>query len=308
LYNENKRREHIMRIAILGWGSLIWDPRELQIKDQWQTDGPLLPIELARISDNGRLTVVLHRGVSLVQTLWAISAYENLNQTKENLAARENTNMEKIGYVSIPDNQSNCQTVPEICDTIRQWLTDKGLDAVIWTDLASNFEKKTGMEYSEDNVIAYLRSLAGESLEKAEEYVRRIPSQVKTKIRKRIERELGWTGLEIKKFCNACNQEKDIMEIEINPQGETVRLSCGHRIISVEFTETLGLSEQMMAKHFGPEHELKSRYKTKISQGTKRPARDNIIIDRDGKKIIHQVWEQNQNGEWELVHDEEKPI
>lgn len=114
--------------------------------------------------------------------------------------------------------------------------------------------------------------------------------------------------VELKKFCSACNQEKDITEIEIYPQGGSVRLSCGHRIISVEFTESLGISEQIMAKHFDSSHKLESRYKTKTSGETRRPARDNIVIDRDSSKIIHQVWEQNQNGEWELVHDEEKPI
>jgi hypothetical protein len=216
--------------------------------------------------------------------------------------------MQRIGYVSLLDNQSSCQAVPEICDAIRQWAQKKGLDAVIWTDLSSNFEYETGRPLNEDNATAYLRNLLGETLVKAEEYVRKAPSQVGTRIRGRIERELGWMNIELKKFCSACNQEKDVTEIEINSQGETVRLSCGHRIISVEFMETLGLSEQMMAKHFGPEHKLKSRYKTKISGETKRPARDNIIIDRDRKNIIHQVWEQNKNGEWELVHDEEKPI
>jgi hypothetical protein len=209
--------------------------------------------------------------------------------------------------------------VPEVYEAIRQWTEEKGIDAVIWVDLPSNFEDKTGMPLNDDNAIAYLRSLTGESLEKAEEYVRKAPPQVRTTIRGRIERELDWNQtqnskkeagslLELRKFCKACNQEKDMAEIESNPQGETIRLSCGHRIISVEFAETLGLSEQIMAKHFGPEHELKSRYKTKISEKTKRPARDNIIIDRDRKRIIHQVWEQNQNGEWDLVHDEEKPI
>jgi|GEM_PF-173074 len=297
-----------MRIAILGWGSLVWDPRELQVRGRWNDDGPLLPIEFARISSHGRLTLVLHSGVDNVRTLWAYSGYEDLNPARENLREREGTSLERIGCVSVADNQSHCHTVPEVCDIIRQWAEEKGLEAVVWTDLSSNFEDKTGMPLNEDNAVAYLRSLGGESLEKAEEYVRRAPSQVKTKIRERIERELGWTGLELKKFCNACNQEKDITEIEINPQGETVRLSCGHRITSVEFTETLGLSEQIMAKHFGPEHELKNRYKTKMSGKTKRPARDNLIIDRGRKKIIHQVWEQNQKGEWELVHDEEKPF
>jgi hypothetical protein len=296
-----------MRIAVLGWGSLVWDPRELQIRGGWNKDGPFLPIEFARISRDERLTLVLYPGANAVQTLWAISANEDLNQARKNLREREGTNIEGIAYVSILDDQSNCQTVPESCEVIRQWAEENELDAIIWTDLPSNFKKETGMDFTEDNVIIYLRSLEGESLEKAEEYVRKTPPQVKTTIRGRIERELDRVRIELKKFCSACNQEKDVTEIEINPQGESVRLSCGHRIISVEVAESLGISEQIMAKHFGPEHKLKSRYKTKTSGETKRPARDNIIIDRDRRKIIHQVWEQNPNGEWELVHDEEKP-
>ena len=37
-------------IAILGWGSLIWDPRDLQFDGQWRENGPLFPIEFSRPS------------------------------------------------------------------------------------------------------------------------------------------------------------------------------------------------------------------------------------------------------------------
>jgi len=69
----------------------------------------------------------------------------------------------------------------------------KKLDAVIWTDFSSNFEDVRKMMLNEDNAIAYLKSLTGESLIRAEEYIRRAPSQIKTRIRTRIEEELGWT-------------------------------------------------------------------------------------------------------------------
>ncbi len=46
------------QIAILGWGSLIWSPRDLSMTGQWQP-GPSPPIEFARKSADGRLTLVL---------------------------------------------------------------------------------------------------------------------------------------------------------------------------------------------------------------------------------------------------------
>jgi len=48
-----------MRIAVLGWGSLIWKPDKPAISAPWHANGPLLPIEFARISLDGRLTLVL---------------------------------------------------------------------------------------------------------------------------------------------------------------------------------------------------------------------------------------------------------
>ena len=48
-----------MRIAIIAWGSLVWDPRTLQIKGDWVASGPELDIEFSRVSKDGRLTLVI---------------------------------------------------------------------------------------------------------------------------------------------------------------------------------------------------------------------------------------------------------
>lgn len=48
-----------MKIAILGWGSLIWDKRNLRLAGEWQVGGPVLPIEFSRVSGYGRLTLVI---------------------------------------------------------------------------------------------------------------------------------------------------------------------------------------------------------------------------------------------------------
>lgn len=181
-----------MKIAFLGWGSLIWDPRGLKIKDCWKTDGPFLPIEFARISKDGRLTLVIHPNVSSVQTLWAVSAYNDLGQAIENLACREGTLKDNIGFACILNNSSRCKTIPNILPIIQCWARERKLDAVVWTDLRSNFKEKTQKELNENNVVEYLRNLKGETLCKAKTYICKAPKQIETKIRLRIIQEFGW--------------------------------------------------------------------------------------------------------------------
>ena len=181
-----------MKIAVLGWGSLICDPRNLQIKGDWKPDGPLLPIEFARVSKGKRLTLVLHPVANNVQTLWALSACEDLNDAIKNLSKRECTKPRFIGCISFKDDEIQCRTEPQIQESIRQWAKQKGLDAVIWTNLRANFEERTQMDFIGANVITYLRRLKGRELEEAEKYFRRAPKQVTTRIRSLIEKELGW--------------------------------------------------------------------------------------------------------------------
>jgi len=181
-----------MKVAFLGWGSLIWNPFGLRITGSWKTDGPLLPVEFARVSKDGRLTLVLHPEALDVPTLWAYAVCGNLQQAIDNLAEREETSRNDIGFVSIPDNSNRCNVIPRILPRIKSWTEQKGLDAVVWTDLRSNFKARTELEFNEDNVVRYLRELKGEALRDAEEYVRKAPEQIETNIRKRLRIEFGW--------------------------------------------------------------------------------------------------------------------
>ena len=57
-------RRRIVKFAVLGWGSLIWDPRELKIAAKFAPNGPLLPIEFCRVSKDGRFTYLAFRAPS----------------------------------------------------------------------------------------------------------------------------------------------------------------------------------------------------------------------------------------------------
>lgn len=56
-------------IVCLGWGSLIWDQKNLPVKGQWHEDGPSLPVEFVRQSINGRLTLVIDQSSQLMPVL-----------------------------------------------------------------------------------------------------------------------------------------------------------------------------------------------------------------------------------------------
>jgi thymidylate synthase (FAD) len=186
-----KKQIKMKKIAVLGWGSLIWDPQKLKIKcTKWNCDGPRIPIEFARISgkNKDKLTLVITPIVDNVQTLWNYMDTEDLKEAIDNLRIREDMPNEKnIGFIDLIHGNEGSQIIAS--EPIKKWAEAKGLEAVIWTDLKANI--------LEDEVIAYLNSLSSKA--KAEEYVRKAPAQVDTKIRKMIEKEFGWTFLEVEK-------------------------------------------------------------------------------------------------------------
>jgi len=179
-----------MKIVVLGWGSLVWGPRNLRIDGEWHTDGPSLPIEFARVSKDKRLTLALFPKADKIQVLWAYMELDDLDGAISTLAAREETSRERIGFVNIRNNRLNSKVAPE--NEIKEWVKRKNIDAVIWTDLPSNFKEKTKQEFTDNNVIKYLENLPPEAKEKAKEYIKRTPPQVQTRMRKVIEERLGW--------------------------------------------------------------------------------------------------------------------
>lgn len=183
-----------MDIAVLGWGSLIWDPKELEINDDWNEDGPELPIEFARLSGRGRLTLVIHEQADPVQVLWARSASNELDLAIENLKSRERTIETYIGFYNLQNDDHHTQ-FPFILESIKSWGSSQDVDAAIWTDLPSNFVEETDHDdITEETVIDVLRNSTHINQENAEEYIRKTPEQVRTSFRNTIEEEFGWSS------------------------------------------------------------------------------------------------------------------
>lgn len=181
-----------MKIAILGWGSLIWNPQNLNYNTEtgWQSEGPILPIEFARISNDGRLTLVITEDGTDIKTLFAISAFEILDKAILNLAIREGSSIANIGFYEKTNNQFSPSDF-KFQKNIIDWMQlNNDIDAIIWTNLGENWKTKLVIK----DRISYLSNLENSKKEKAEEYIRKTPNQVRTKIRIEIEDSLHWTS------------------------------------------------------------------------------------------------------------------
>lgn len=181
-----------MKIACLGWGSLIWDPQTLLIRGDWFNDGPNLPIEFARESNNDRITLVITNVDYRVRSLWALLETENFDDAKKALASREgisDTNIKySIGFWDGNSGESNGLCATEIGD----WAKKLDIDAVVWTNLKCGFKSNRGTMPTCAEILEYLQALSPESKKKAKKYICKAPIQIATEYRKQIEDNLGW--------------------------------------------------------------------------------------------------------------------
>ncbi len=181
-----------MQIAVIGWGSLIWCPDSLQITTKWSPDGPELPVEFARISRDGRLTLVIHPGSRKVKTYWALSAFGTIKDACENLRVREGTAAHLVDVLQASDNHD--EEMPGSRNAVLAWLKGKrDLDAAIWTAIKSNWEERRGIAFSQDDAKRYLSELkckrddAVLSYDRACEYIQNAPEQIRTALRDLLE-------------------------------------------------------------------------------------------------------------------------
>jgi len=186
-----------MKIAVLAWGSLIWEPRGLKTSSEFAPTGPVLPIEFSRVSGGRRLTLVIDDNTSAAcQTYVATSKFDKLDEALQNLWIREGTGDEqlpqqirastRVAFVDIGAKAANKHALrhnPKAVEAICSWAIASSFDAVIWTGLVSDFLAKTGKTFSVAAAIEHIAGLAEAELATALHYVRKAPPEVQTPVR-----------------------------------------------------------------------------------------------------------------------------
>lgn len=183
----------IMRIAILGWGSLLWEGGEAfdRWHGEWNRGGPIVKLEFSRVSDRrlGALTLVIDddHGTPTVVS-WCLSRRKTVDDAICDLCCREETT---VGRIARRTTGRRTGSVPseERDDPMVPWLRLRNLDAVIWTALKCNFQEKLRKPFSVEAALSYLKTLGPEAKSQAAEYVWRAPDFVRTPLRSALQRE-----------------------------------------------------------------------------------------------------------------------
>ena|SRR3989344_3092932 len=174
-------------IAILGWGSLLWEERE-EFDAQhgaWLEAGPALKIEYSRISKtrDGALTLVIDplNGVSIL-VHYCLSKRSTLAETVKDLQTREGTIPKHVGYLDLMVPEENFGD-EEMTRSIRLWADEHNLAGVVWTNLPSNFQEQVGEPFSVESAVTYLEHLRGDARTKALDYIAKTLPFVQTPLR-----------------------------------------------------------------------------------------------------------------------------
>ena len=182
-----------IHIAILGWGSLLWDKRPEfdEHHNDWKLDGPELKIEFSRISQTrgGALTLVVDpTNGTACRVAYSRSKRRDAEDAISDLRSREGTTRANIGFHFLDGTRSQSKDEATLA-AIKAWASAKVIDVVVWTDLSSNFKKEQHREFSVESALAHLRALDAKSKAGAAEYVWRAPDFVNTPVRTALQAE-----------------------------------------------------------------------------------------------------------------------
>ena len=164
-----------MKIAVLAWGSVVWERGVLEVAADFMPNGPHLPVEFCRVSGGERLTLVIDETFGATcPTYAAPSSFGDLSAAILNLWVREGSKGEplpedvrrhgRVGFTDVSSGQKSdiaMQRHPHAVAAITAWAKANGYDAAIWTALASRLHEpgKRGEPFTVNAAIRYLEDL-----------------------------------------------------------------------------------------------------------------------------------------------------
>ena len=206
-----------MRIGILGWGSLLWDidsPKgktflsTLEAEDPekaWSRADSIAPpnsgldlnLEFSRVSRTrkGALTLVIDtvhcKDENRSRVYCATSRKTSIGAVVKDLAEREETPANNIGIWARRVDSFEAEDF--LLKQIEAWAHDTEFDAVVWTDLRSNYSTAVRSDrflpFKPETASCYLKSLPHKAQREAVEYVCRAPSTIDTALRRYLEQD-----------------------------------------------------------------------------------------------------------------------
>ena len=185
------------KIAVIGFGSLLWDLDDLapKVSGEWKLyEGPILPLEFSLVSRKRHyaLALVIDYGDGAPCPTCVIdSVRSKIGAAIVDLANRERMDPTNIGFVDRNTGESHSHR-EETRNTLWNWIENSNYDGAVWTDGERNFEALTGRAFSLQTAQDHLRSLQGISLEEARRYIRNAPARVETPLRRALEDSPWW--------------------------------------------------------------------------------------------------------------------
>tara|TARA_Y100001934_G_scaffold57703_1_gene71567 strand:+ start:3475 stop:4056 length:582 start_codon:yes stop_codon:yes gene_type:complete len=185
------------KIAVIGFGSLLWDLDNLasKVSGKWKMyQGPVLPLEFSLVSRKRHLALALvidYLDGAPCPTCVIDSIRSDISASVIDLAERERMEPSNIGFIDRASGQSHSHR-KETQQTLWHWIKNSDYDGAVWTDGERNFEDLTGKRFSLQTAQDHLWSLRGVSLEEARRYIREAPSRVETPLRKALDGSPWW--------------------------------------------------------------------------------------------------------------------
>lgn len=189
------RKDNQVKIVCIAWGSLLWSPGPLKLASDWHPDGPPMPLEFVRDSDDSdELAIVLHPPAPLMPTFWAELDTDDLAEAREMLRQREKIRPDLPHWVGSLPHAGVLSITPGADESrIAGWMKTHGVDAAVWTACPAKFAHVNERAPSAHEAVAFLAGLQGQQRINAEQYVRKIPKEINTLYRGLFEEKLGWT-------------------------------------------------------------------------------------------------------------------